>query len=361
MRRVLLNFHLYLALIAGGFVVIQGVTGSILAFEPELDRAFHPDLAYVEPAAQSLSLKQIANAVSRQVSGESVIAFELPLSPELSYVTFLPSGVAYVNQYTGEVLGIRLRGQSFLGYVRALHVRLGAGAMGKNILRWSAVAALLSAFSGFCLWWPTKRASIRWQGGPRRFWFDLHSVIGICSLLPLAILAASGLVLGFEDQAAALIYRVTQSAPTGISHFTPGASTGSSTIDVDAALAIARSRMPGAVPYRVQMPRYGGLYRIELVDLNDRIAGSRNVVTLDPRDGSVVSLSRSADVSRGDWILAANQAVHTGTILGLPTRVLASLTSLLIPVQAISGAFIWLHRKRFVGRAAQPAGEERFA
>jgi uncharacterized iron-regulated membrane protein len=186
------------------------------------------------------------------------------------------------------------------------------------------------------------------NGGARRFWFDLHNLIGICSLLPLTLLAASGVVLGFEDQAASLIYKITQSAPTQVSRSARTPTSGASVIDADAAVAIARLRVPGAVPYRVQMPQYGGLYRVELMYPKDRVAGSRNFVALDPSDGAVVSLSRSADLSRGDWILAANEAIHTGSILGIPTRVLASLSSLIVFVQALSGAFIWLHRKRIL-------------
>jgi uncharacterized iron-regulated membrane protein len=327
-----------------------------MAFEPELDRASHPHLAYVKPEAEVLSLNDITNAVSRQLGGEPVVAYEPSLSPELSSEVLLPSGIAYVNQYTGKVLGVRVRGQTFLGYVRALHVRLGVGAIGRNILRWSAVATLLSAISGFYLWWPIKRISIHFREGPRRFWFDLHSVIGICSLLPLTLLATSGIVLGFEDQAASLIYKITKSAPTQIARSAHTATTGTSVIDVDAAVAIARSCMPGAVLYRVQMPRYGGLYRVELVYLSDRIAGSRNLVALDPSDGAVVSLSRSSDLSRGDWILAANEAVHTGSILGMPTRVLASLSSMIVFLQAVSGAFTWLHRNRILRRSLGHGG-----
>jgi hypothetical protein len=39
------------------------------------------------------------------------------LSPDLSSQVLLPSGIACVNQYTGKVLGERVRGQTFLGYV----------------------------------------------------------------------------------------------------------------------------------------------------------------------------------------------------------------------------------------------------
>jgi len=333
-------------------MVIQGITGSILAFEPELDRVSHPHLAYVKPGTRVLSLNEIRTAVSRQFGGEPIVAFEPSLSPRLSSQLLLPSGIAYVNQYTGEVLGVRVRGQSFLGYVRALHVRLGVGALGRNILRWSAVAALLSSVSGFYLWWPMKRISVLFTAGPKRFWFDLHNVIGICSLLPLTLLAGSGVVLGFEDQAAWLIHRVTHSTPKPSSFSERKPIAGASMIDADEAVAIAQSLMPGTLPYRVQMPEYGGLYRIGLVNPRDRITGSRNSVALDPSNGAVVSVNRTADLSISDWILAANETVHTGSVMGLPTRVLASFFSMIVFVQALSGVFLWLHRKKILQPAA---------
>jgi len=346
-RRVILNLHLFTALLAAAFIMIQGITGSILAFEPELDRAFHAHLTYVRPESQSLPLSKLGESVSQQLGGERVVAYAPSTSSNISFEVLLPSGVAYVNQHTGELLGVRARGQTFLGYVKALHVRLGDGAIGKNILRWSAVAALVSVISGLYLWWPMRRISIRAKGDFRRFSFDLHNVVGIYSMVPLTLLAASGIILGFEDQAAFLIYHLTQSNPTQVVSRLPYvAATAKPFIDVDAAVTIARSLMPGTVPYRVQMPQYGGLYRVELLDPKDRITGSRNVVALNPVDGAVVSISRAADLSRGDWILAANEAVHTGDILGLPSRIVACLTSIFVVIQALSGAFIWFFRSR---------------
>ena len=52
-RRLILNLHLFIALIAGAFMVILGVTGSIMEFEPELDRSLHPQLSYVTPGRRS--------------------------------------------------------------------------------------------------------------------------------------------------------------------------------------------------------------------------------------------------------------------------------------------------------------------
>lgn len=355
MRRFILNTHLLMAILAGTFMVIQGLTGAIMEFEPELDRAFHAHLSYIKPRGQALPASQIIGAVRQQLNNEPIVAYVPALSPDLSTEVLLPSGIAYVNQYTGEVLGLRSRGQTFLGRVRSLHVRLGAGSTGKTVLCWSAVAMLISAASGLYLWWPVKRIGIHTKDGPRRFWGDLHSVIGICSLLPLTLLAATGVIIGFEPQFAPLIYRLAQSRPMKTPSSPREVHPEGNTISVDAALGIAHSLMPGAAPSRVQMPQYGGLYRVEMSYPQDRIAGSRNVVAIDPFDGSVVSLTRSSDLSRGDWIMAANEAIHTGVVFGLPGRIIASLASLAVFVQACSGAFIWLYRKRILVPAIRVA------
>jgi uncharacterized iron-regulated membrane protein len=141
-RRLILNIHLFIALIAGAFIVLLGATGGVLAFEPELDRLRHPHLSYVAPGGKVLSLREIGDAVSQKSGGEPIVAYMPAVSPELSSQVVLPSGIVCVNQYTGEVLGARTRGQTFLGLARALHVRLAGGSAGREIMKWSGVAIL---------------------------------------------------------------------------------------------------------------------------------------------------------------------------------------------------------------------------
>ena len=99
-----------------------------------------------------------------------------------------------------------------LGFMRALHVRLATGDIGRNILRWSTVLMLISLASGLYLWWPRKRIRIRGPWWSRLFWSDQHNSFGIFSLLPLLLLTATGIVIGFEDEVSSLLER----KPTGI-------------------------------------------------------------------------------------------------------------------------------------------------
>jgi uncharacterized iron-regulated membrane protein len=259
----------------------------------------------------------------------------------------LPRGIVCVNQYTGEILGTRTRGQTILGLARDLHVRLASGDVGRNIMRWSGVALLVSLASGLYLWWPRKRMRIR--GGWRSvgFWFDLHNSVGVFGLAPLLVLAVTGTVIGFEDQAAAMLGKHSGASEAGsrLSTDRPQPAPGAAAIGPDRALAIASAQIPGAIPYRVQMPQYGGTYRVSLDERRDRVAGENNLVVLDPYSGSVISSTRSSDLSSSERILATNEAIHTGEALGMPGRIAVWLTSVILPVQAISGLLLWLRRR----------------
>src|SRR5690349_10543019 len=69
MRRLGFNLHLYAALIAGAFIVVLGLTGSIMAFEPEIDHVLHWRLSLViEKHSSSPSAR--ANPPPRLISAE---------------------------------------------------------------------------------------------------------------------------------------------------------------------------------------------------------------------------------------------------------------------------------------------------
>ena len=60
------------------------------------------------------------------------------------------------------------------------------------------------------LWWPLKRATVKWGGASRRGWFDLHNTVGIFSLAFLLVLA---FLIGFEKTTVPLFHRMTASQP----------------------------------------------------------------------------------------------------------------------------------------------------
>ena len=79
----------------------------------------------------------------------------------------------------------------------------------------------------------------------------------------------------------------------------------------------------------------------------NRTPVGRSRVFLDPYTGKALSVwsSRTAPVGfkiNAMWI----REIHTGDIFGWPTRLLACLVSLALPILAITGTLIWWNRSR---------------
>jgi uncharacterized iron-regulated membrane protein len=84
MRKLIFNLHLYVALAAAVFVIILGITGSIMAFEPEIDHLLHWSLTYVKPAGHALSLAEIGAVVAKAYPGDRIVGYFPATSPNVS-------------------------------------------------------------------------------------------------------------------------------------------------------------------------------------------------------------------------------------------------------------------------------------
>ncbi len=348
MRRLLFNVHLYLALAAGVFVIILGVTGSIMAFEPELDHLLHSKTTYVKPAGEPLPLAKIGEAAAKEFPGERISGYLLSTDPGISYAVSLRRGVVYVNQYTGEVLGVRAPGPDFLSRVHQLHLRLllqNRSDPGKLIMSCVGVVILFLLVSGIYLWWPVMRVTVGGSPSGRRFWFDLHNTVGVFSFVFLFLLAFTGVMIGFEAATVPLFYKMTGSAPSEQPQI-PTPPPGAHPISPDQAIQIARDAIPGATPFQINIPGPKAAYQVRSRFPEDLTPGGRSRVVIDQYTGKVIFAEGSRTAPAGSRIVIQNRALHTGDILGIPSKAVMSLASLAIVAQMISGFLMWWKRPR---------------
>ena len=355
MRKLLLNLHLYLSLTAGVFVIILGVTGSIMAFETELNHLFHPRLTYVAPQAKALSLAEIGAAVLKTFPGERIRAYTLSTSPNISYQVGTGQGTVYVNQYTGEILGIQKGPDSVsnaLNFIHQFHMRLAIrnqADTGEEIIKWVDVVILFLLLSGLYLWWPAKRVTIRKGASSRRFWFDVHNTVGFFSLAFLLTLAITGAIIGFEETTTPWFYKITGTRPYIVYNratrfdVTPPAD--AKPITPDEAIEIARAALPGAAPFSINVPGPKDVYFIRARYPEDLTGGGRSQVIVDQYSGKALAAEGSRTAPAGSRIITTNRAIHTGDILGIPSKVIMSLASLTLLAQLVSGVLMWWKRE----------------
>ncbi len=344
LRRTLFNLHMIAGLGAALFVVILGVTGSIMAFEEEIDHATHPHLFYVDPQGrQPLPLTVLTERLSASLPGR-VAGYGMGVTPSLSYSLATPAGTVFVNQYTGEILGTR-DAPTWLNQVHQIHLRLLAGDTGKTIMSWAGLVMALLTASGLYLWWPVKRVSINTAAGGRRVWFDLHNMIGVVSFAFLFVLALTGTIIGFERVTTPWIYSATGSHPyPGSVPVTPVP--GARLISPEDAVAIAKRALPGAAPIAVNATAGKAPYRVALRYPEDLTPGGRSRVFVHPYTGVVLQAESSRTTAAGTRVVILNRAVHTGDIFGVATKILMSLASLGAVAQVVTGALMRWKRPR---------------
>jgi len=348
-RKLLFNLHLYVALISAIFVLILGLTGSIMAFEPEIDHLLHWKLSYVTPQGAPKPLTQLGDAVSKAFPGEKPGGYLLPSSPDLSYGVLTRRGLVAVNPYTAEILGVRPGGRDFLGYVHQFHLRLLIGNRadtGKIIISWAGVAMLFILCSGLYLWWPLKRVTLKPGTKGRRFWFDLHNAVGVFSFVFLLVLTFTGLMIGFEETAVPMFYSLTGSQPSQAPRTTPAPAAGAKPITPDQAMDIARTALPGTQPFQINIPGPKGAYQIRSRYPEDLTPGGRSRVTVNQYTGQVLFAEGSRTAPAGARLVILNRAIHTGDVFGIPSKTVMCLACLLAVVQVVSGIAMWWKRVR---------------
>ena len=354
-RRVLLFCHLWAALIAGVFLLFLGVTGSFIVYEREIDRVVNRRLIEVHPTGQPLSLGELFSRLEKVHPGFKVTELAFSRRPDSAYEVYLDPGndtegaVVAVDQYTGKELGDARTASAFVNSVHQFHAHL---LMDKHRETAKVIIGVVSIFlfflscSGIILWWRRKLFRITWSKSGRRINFDLHSVLGIFCSLFLFCFALTGIALTWDAGVNKLIGKVMPSGEMPRRPRLPERAHGAPVLEPDAIVAAAREALPGAEIDSLSI-RPGMPADLRMKFPEDRTPIGRSRVWVDPFTGKALSVwsTRAAPVGfklSRMWI----REIHTGDILGWPTRLLACVVSLVLPILVITGTLIWWNRSR---------------
>jgi uncharacterized iron-regulated membrane protein len=356
-RTVLLQIHLWLGLAGSVFLLILGLTGSIMAFEGDIEPWLHPRLWYVDVRAEKLPQQDLINRVQMQFAPARVGAVQIFRQPNLAEALQMTDrSTLLVNPYNGAVLW-RATGPSSVGSffqsIHQLHLRLTPdprawprfSTMGKVAVSFAGLILFLQVPIGLYLWWRYKRKSIQWKGSWLRTCFDLHNVLGFYGALFLFIAALTGILIGF-DWGEKAIYAITHSSPPARLRLPQSTViAGTAAMGLDRALAIAHQAMPGASVAGFSVP----LGAKDAINVLMRVPEEtseavHSAVSIDQYSGKVLQVRDFRTDSLGYRVIRFNRSIHTGDLLGLPTHILVSLSSLLLVAMVTTGVAIWLKK-----------------
>jgi uncharacterized iron-regulated membrane protein len=130
---------------------------------------------------------------------------------------------------------------------------------------------------------------------------------------------------------------------------------------IEAMLKTAHQALPGAEITRMLLPEKKGdpvFFYMQFPE--DKTPAGRSFVTLDAKTGAVLSVGSSRNAPVLETALVRwTREVHTGTLLGVPSRIAVTLLALALPILAVTGPLMWWNKQRAAakGRRALRARE----
>lgn len=366
-RRILYLVHLYGGLVLGAAVVFVGLTGSAVVYRPELERLLNPEWFTVSPqhAPQSLDAL-VRNAVQTYPDGRpTFVSIQPPLAPDETAMVVMkrrfgdgsgPWVRAHVDPYSGRVVTSFVPEDTLFGFLTLLHVSLltGEHEWGEQVVGVAGILLVVFCVTGLVLWWPGLRRlrsgfQVRKGRGARVLCYDLHRVFGIVLLLPLLLVAVTGVVLVFPQYTRAPLAKAfeVERAPRP-----PKAGGGPVRVTLDQVKDIVARAHPEARLIAIQLPASAkATYQARLLQPGDSKVryggGAKLVVWIDPASGEILKEhdARSMPVSSRlmfQWIFPT----HTGDIAGWAGRLVMFLAGLVPLLLFVTGAYVWYSKRR---------------
>lgn len=374
-RQVWVVIHRWVGLLAGAWLVVVGLSGSFLAFYPEIDRALNPDWSTPQSRGEPLPMQRVLDSARQAMPGRFLHSVFPPDGPDdVHHVWFTPSAEdqgrmweLLVDPSNGRVLGQReavptmeFTRRNIANTVYTLHYNLFMGDAGSTLVGFVGLFALVSSLTGVVLWWP--RGGRRWsqalriKGGARgvRLQFDLHRVAAVYSVVVLVVVVFTGVTLTFGTQTRAVLSQVSIVRSPPHESLPPRSH---ALVDADVVLARAAAEFPGSRVRCLWLPQASGpAWRVTLAEPQGiGWAGGRAELWLHPADASLIEARRHGDASAAETYLAWQLPLHSGRVLGVPGRIAVCVLGFVPLLLAVTGALVWW-RKRSGRKYASPAG-----
>ncbi|WP_400769059.1 PepSY-associated TM helix domain-containing protein [Methylosinus sporium] len=383
-RAIFVWLHRWAGLAMAAFLIVVGLTGSMLAFLPELDHFFAPEAhpgrhagVELEPAellrrAEAIAPEARVNTVYLGEEGVAQIGVDArPGEPPLPFDSIT------LDRVTGEELGDRIKWNGLptsragiMPFVYSLHYELAMGGVGAWILGVVALVWTIDCFVAFYLTLPLpSRANARsyltrWRpawlvktsSSFYRLNFDLHRAGGLWMWGALLIFAWSSVYMDLNSVYAritSLFFHYEQPTWAATPDVAPPAdktplgweiaqATGARLMSeraaadgfsVGPAAAFYLIREKGVFEYRVHSSR----------DVGDR-HGATSVV-FDAYTGELRRLDLPTGQHSGNTITAWLVALHMASVFGLPYRIFVCALGLVIAMLSVTGVYIWWKKR----------------
>ncbi len=379
MRHALVLVHRYAGLVLAFFLIVASLTGSIMAFEDEIDALLNPQLFRVESRGPALSPLQLSGRIEQQdvrlrvtyipiviAEGRSTrVSVQALVDPATGSRYALGFNQLFADPVSGAILGTRQFGalkldrQNLIPIIIRLHYSLLIpGSWGLWIFGAAALIWTIDCFIGFYLTLPRGRPFMEkwrpaWGIKRQRLNFDLHRAGGLWVWIVLLILAISSVSLNlYSEVFKPVVSWFSPLTPTPFDTRMANADPAAPAYDLDQAYELAQNagsaygigKPVSGIGHRQERGFYFVLYGRNDGKTESGLGGER--LYFDDQSGAVIGSRGIGADSAGDVFTQLQYPLHSGRIAGVAGRAFICLIGVLIVALSVTGLVIWWRKRK---------------
>jgi len=356
LRITLRRIHLLLALLSGFLLINISISGGLLIYAKEIQTIINPqywlltDKQIEEPL---LTLSEITVKIEQQT--EQKIQF---IQPEENLqrswqVRLVNKSYLSINPHTGNILLAYEFVDTFYGFTMSWHRWLlyTNDDNEKPMQLWVSIASLIFIIElliGFWLWVKPKhrlkRLKVRWKAKNKIRLTQLHGTIGVIFIIPLVLIAFSGIAFFWQDTTKQIVEWFSVSKIEQ-HNYKAVISPSKEPYQLNKAFNNAQLALVEGGIYRIYLPNKATeplALRIKMPEESHANSWS----WANPYTGQVL---HTYDASLSSWasqIWNFKYKFHIGDFIGWPVKVLWLVISMMPSFFILSGIYLW--RKRSV-------------
>lgn len=375
-KKSIIWLHKWLGLTVGLIIFIVSITGCICVFYDDLKATIYSERYIIQDKVipvnmQVLPLSQLIEIANKNLpEKQKVSRVDLYPAKDRTWIfratktdknkMFYHENMVYykrvfINPYNGKVQYVENTKYEFFQVVLQLHQTLLMGkTVGKTIVSVSTIIFIVLTISGLVLWWPKKLKkkiikksvwidySVKWK----RLVYDLHNVLGFQTFLFALIIAYTGLIFAypsFKDFSINLFNLVDN--PTNRNDKKENTIKLNPQNILNESLIFSLKKHPNADMMSIRLRDKDEDEQDVQVRLSKGKTSNFEWYYFNQSSGELTNIKSSKNLQLGNKIAGMNYDLHTGGILGFPTKILAFIVSFVCASLPVTGAIFWWNRR----------------